>query len=146
MYHPILVSLSRTSHYLRTLTPCRSAWIGWFPVLFNTTEFIAEIYKRAHPELDPVRAGDEGTRLGSRAMFYNSILNLVVSIAMPFFVAEASSRKEMQDRLNAEVGTGKGRGKKWMRWLKLFEKMKVHLASLWAASHLLFAVCMFATL
>ncbi|KAJ3559646.1 hypothetical protein NM688_g217 [Phlebia brevispora] len=112
------------------------AWVGWFPVLFNTTEFIAELHRRAHPDADSNVVFEEGTRLGSRAMFYSSILSLVANIIMPFFVAEAASRKHMQDRLSAKPKSI------WVRW---FNKLKVHLASLWAASHLLFAVCMFAT-
>lgn len=108
-------------------------------MLFNTTEFIAELHKRANPDLDPTHADDEGTRLGTRALFYSSILSLAISIVMPFFVAEASSRKEMQDRLAAD-------GKRKSIWARWFDKVKVHLASLWAVSHLLFAICMFATL
>ncbi|KAI0340319.1 MFS general substrate transporter [Trametopsis cervina] len=112
------------------------AWIGWFPLLFNTTEFIAELHKRAHPELDAEVAFDEGTRLGSRAMFYNSLLSLLASILLPFFVAEAGSRRQLQQTLAAAPPN------RWIRW---FNKLKVHLTSLWAASHLLFAVCMMAT-
>ena len=108
-------------------------------MLFNTTEFIAELYKRANPDLDPTHADDEGTRLGTRAMFYSSILSLAISIVMPFFVAEASSRKEIQDRLAAD-------GKRKSVFVRWFNMLKVHLATLWAVSHLLFAVCMLATL
>ncbi len=114
-----------------------SAWAGWFPVLFNTTEFIAELHRRSHPELNPEIALEEGTRLGSRALFYSAILSLIANVALPFFVAEAASRKDMQARLLS------GPQSIWMRW---FEKLKIHLAPLWAASHLLFAICMTATL
>ena len=106
-------------------------------MLFNTTEFIAELYKRSNPHLDPEEAFDEGTRLGSRAMFYNSIVTLAATIIMPFFVVEVSSRKQLQARLSAAPKS---------IWVRCFNKVKVHLASLWAASHLLFAVCMTATL
>ncbi|KAI0088334.1 major facilitator superfamily domain-containing protein [Irpex rosettiformis] len=112
------------------------AWLGWFPLLFNTTEFIAELYKRAHPELTAEIALEEGARLGSRAMFYNAILSLVASIFLPFFVAEATSRRSMQETLSTVPPNI------WIRW---FNKLKVHLASLWAASHMIFAVCMLAT-
>jgi solute carrier family 45, member 1/2/4 len=114
-----------------------SAWLGWFPVLFNTTEFIAELHKRSHPEIDAEMALEEGTRLGSRAMFYNAILSLIASILLPFFVAEAGSRRRMQETLVASSSNI------WVSW---FNKLKVHLAALWAASHFVFAVCMMATL
>lgn len=106
-------------------------------MLFNTTEFIAELHRRAHPDMAPDAAMEEGTRLGSRAMFYNALLSLAANLVMPFFVAEAKSRQRVQDRI-AMSGQ-----KVWVRW---FNKLKVPLASLWAASHLLFAICMAATL
>lgn len=115
-----------------------SAWMGWFPVLFNTTEFIAELHRRSHPEMDSEAALEEGTRLGSRALFYSSILSLIANVLLPFFVAEAGSRKKMQQALAASPPSVW-----WVRW---FNKLKVHLASLWAASHLIFAICMLATL
>ncbi|EKM56768.1 uncharacterized protein PHACADRAFT_254080 [Phanerochaete carnosa HHB-10118-sp] len=112
------------------------AWIGWFPLLFNTTEFIAELHRRSHPNMDYDAAMEEGTRLGSRAMFYNSILALTANLFMPFFVAEAKSRLRMQNKFKMAGQSV------WVRW---FNKLKMHLASLWAASHLLFAICMLAT-
>lgn len=112
------------------------AWIGWFPLLFNTTEFIAELYRRSNPNVDAETAAAEGTRLGSRAMFYNALLSLLANVLLPFFVAEAGSRKSMQDKLAMSAQSI------WVRW---FNKLKIHLASLWAASHLIFAICMGAT-
>ncbi|KAI0694137.1 major facilitator superfamily domain-containing protein [Cytidiella melzeri] len=112
------------------------AWLGWFPLLFNTTEFIAELHRRSHPEMDVEAALAEGTRLGSRAMFYNAILSLIASIILPFFVAESGSRRRMQERLSSAPPS---------LWVRGFRKLKVNLASLWAASHLIFAACMFAT-
>lgn len=118
-----------------------SAWLGWFPVLFNNTEFITELYKRQvaptpPDELEAVIA--EGNRLGSRAMFFNALLCLAANLVLPFFVSEAGSRKRMQNAIAMGVR------RSW--WVRLFERIKVHLATLWAFSHLLFAICMFATL
>ncbi|KAK7678039.1 hypothetical protein QCA50_018980 [Cerrena zonata] len=116
------------------------AWLGWFPVLFNNTEFITELYKRQVAptpleELEAVIA--EGNRLGSRAMFFNALLCLAANLVLPFFVSEAGSRKRMQNAIAMGVR------RSW--WVRLFERIKVHLATLWAFSHLLFAICMFAT-
>lgn len=79
----------------------------------------------------------EGTRLGSRALFYQSIISLASNIILPFFVSEAGSRKRMQSAIALGVE------KTW--YIRFYEKVKVHLGALWAVAHLLFAVCMVAT-
>lgn len=108
-------------------------------MLFNTTEFIAELHKRsvgADSTLSPEAVMEEGARLGSRAMFYNAVLSLVANILLPLFVNEAGSSKRVENML--------GSRKAW--WIRFYEKIKIHLATLWAFSHLLFAICMIATL
>lgn len=116
-----------------------SAWIGWFPVLFYTTAFVGELHKRAFPNIPPSDPAldAEATRLGSRAMFFNSLVNLVSSIILPFFVTEAAgSRRTLQMRLEAQKPA-------WLLW---FQKAKIHLATLWALSLGVFVICMEATL
>ncbi|OCH90826.1 MFS general substrate transporter [Obba rivulosa] len=117
------------------------AWVGWFPVLFYTTAFIGELHKRSSPvpstDAEQEFLDAEATRLGSRALFYSSILSLTANIILPFFVREAKSSRVLEERLAA------GRGQLW--WQRLYEKLKVDLATLWAVSHLVFAVCMTAT-
>ncbi|EPS95433.1 hypothetical protein FOMPIDRAFT_1054159 [Fomitopsis schrenkii] len=112
------------------------AWIGWFPVLFYTTEFIAELHKRAHeatPQDDP-DLNAEATRLGSRALLYNSILSLACNMLLPFFVSEATkSRAALERKLNKS------------RFMMIYDRIKIHLATLWAVSHIVFAVCMAAS-
>lgn len=138
MYNSILVS--RKPHSLRHTHTSNdvSAWLGWFPVLFYTTVYIGELHKSASPVPDPsdttaVRALEaEATRLGSRALLYSALLSLAANIALPFFVSEARQRKPA---LSPLVTNG--------TWI---ERFQVHLASLWAASHLIFALCMGATL
>ncbi|KZT01574.1 MFS general substrate transporter [Laetiporus sulphureus 93-53] len=113
------------------------AWIGWFPVLFYTTEFIAELHKRVHPDsADDPSLNAEATRLGSRAMFYSSILSLASNVVLPFFVCEAASSRKLLERTLNESKS---------RWAKMYERIKIHLAMLWAVSHLIFAGCMAAT-
>ncbi|KAH8102283.1 MFS general substrate transporter [Cristinia sonorae] len=116
------------------------AWIGWFPVLFNTTEFIAELHKRSvgsDTTLTPEEILEEGARLGSRAMLFNAVLSLAANVILPLFVSEAGSRRHLESAL------GSGTGRPW--WIRLYERMKIHLGTLWAVSHLLFAICMGAT-
>lgn len=118
-----------------------SAWIGWFPVLFNTTEFIAELHKRSvgsDTSLTPEQILEEGARLGSRAMFYNALLSLTANVLLPLFVSEAGSRKQLESALGA------GTRRAW--WVRLYDRIKIHLGTLWAISHLVFAICMGATL
>ncbi|OBZ66441.1 General alpha-glucoside permease [Grifola frondosa] len=114
------------------------SWVGWFPVLFYTTAFIGDLHKRAFPDIpaeDPALDA-EATRLGSRALFYSSLLNLGATIVLPFFVPEAASSRRLLER-----GLGQARN----RWAVWYDRIKVHLVTLWAVSHLLFAVCMLAT-
>lgn len=116
-----------------------SAWLGWFPVLFYTTVYIGELHKRSQPPPSPSSAAAleaEATRLGSRALLYSSLVSLAGNIVLPFFVKEAGSGGAGADGLKGMLGG--------MGWWK--GRWKVHLASLWAASHLVFALCMGATL
>ncbi|KAJ3934206.1 MAG: hypothetical protein NXY57DRAFT_890642 [Lentinula lateritia] len=120
------------------------AWISWFPVLFYSTLYIGDLYKRAFfatailvppPEIseDSLAALDtEATRIGSRALFYSSLLALFMNVVLPFFTTEASSssRRRKEERLNS-AGFSK--------------VLKVHLVSLWAVSLGVLASCMIAT-
>lgn len=110
------------------------AWLGWFPILFYTTVYIGELHKRASPtptDDDAAAALDaEGTRLGTRAMLCNAVVALVTTFVMPLFVLRD------EDRRRGLLAPAKG----WSN------RRKMHLATLWAASHLLFALCMAATL
>lgn len=120
-----------------------SAWLGWFPILFYNTLYVGDLYKRA----SPLAVGDdaqaaldaEATRLGSRALFYSSLLALLANLVLPAFVAEAVRRGGNPGDIDqAELW--------WERLCRVPRFLQVHLASLWAVSHLLFAICMMATL
>lgn len=77
----------------------------------------------------------EGTRLGSRALFYSSCISLVANFVLPLFVV-----KPQLDQGIAGLMSGVGTLELVMR------KLRVGLPMLWAISHALFAMCMFATL
>ncbi|KAI0365167.1 MFS general substrate transporter [Pilatotrama ljubarskyi] len=114
------------------------SWIGWFPVLFYTTAFIGDLHKRSSPlPADDPALDAEATRLGTRALFYSSLLSLTSNILLPFFVAESARSRRLLERklVQAHKST----------WVRMYERIKVGLATLWATGHLLFAVCMFAT-
>ncbi|KIY49686.1 MFS general substrate transporter [Fistulina hepatica ATCC 64428] len=121
------------------------AWIGWFPVLFYTSMYIGDLYKHSFyasrspgdPELsaEELEALEEqATRLGSRALLFSSLVTLVATFVLPYFVSESAN----------DNGHARLRGAK--NFIKtLASRFKIHLAMLWAFSHALFAVCMVMT-
>jgi hypothetical protein len=132
VHDPILVSLvSRMRHHDSSLG-LPSAWLGWFPVLFYTTIYIGELHKRASPiPTTPAasRALDaEATRLGSRALFFSSLLSLFSNIVLPFFTTESSQSSSS----HGEKG--------WRQFCR------IRLVNLWTLSHIVFSSCMMGTL
>ncbi|KAJ7701716.1 major facilitator superfamily domain-containing protein [Mycena metata] len=101
------------------------AWLGWFPVLLYTTTYISDLYARslwATSVLQtPTEIAEEGTRLGSRALFFSAILALLTNLVLPAF-ASTSSSKSVKTSIP-----------------------KLPLPTTWALSHLLFGTCMLAT-
>ncbi|KAL7284922.1 hypothetical protein ACG7TL_000010 [Trametes sanguinea] len=114
------------------------SWMGWFPVLFYTSAFIGDLHKRSSPlPADDPALDAEATRLGTRALFYSAVLSLAANILLPFFVAESARSRRLLERKLVQAHKS--------AWAKMYERVKVGLATLWAAGHLVFAVCMFAT-
>ncbi|TKX25971.1 hypothetical protein C1H76_1817 [Elsinoe australis] len=69
------------------------AWIGWFPFLFYTTTFIAEIYARpyfeANPNLSPAEVDEiwgRGTRIASFSLLIFAVTTFSSSVFLPLFV------------------------------------------------------------
>ncbi|KAH9986289.1 major facilitator superfamily domain-containing protein [Russula vinacea] len=109
------------------------AWLAWFPILFYTTLYISDLYKRSLPpsafegNIEDIDA--EGTRLGSRAQLLLSLVALATNFLAPLIIQNGASVPGPMHL---------GPPKPW--WQR-----KVHLATLWAMSHLVFASCMFGT-
>jgi solute carrier family 45 protein 1/2/4 len=114
-----------------------SAYLAWFPVLFYTTVYIGELHKHNSPPPEDDAAAlsleADATRLGTRALLYSALLSLAANIVLPFFVFE-TKRKPITVISPVVVKR---------TWL---EYVRVHLVSLWVASHALFALSMFGTL
>ena len=131
----VLVSVAHSIQILHY----SSAWIAWFPVLFYSTLYVGDLYKRSMPpaatDEQQILIDDEATRLGSRALFYSALLSLVVSVVLPYFVAEAAGHPPQNQTSSW-----------WQRVCRVPRRLQVHLVTMWAASHLVFASCMFATL
>jgi solute carrier family 45 protein 1/2/4 len=143
------------------------AWLAWFPILFYTTIYVGDIHKGAiftspnPPSSEQDRAGldAEATRLGSRALFYSSLVSLLCNIALPHFaskVRESGRRTEQNGNglLSSAISGQHCTERNQTRWQTLVKKvvsfqvprrLQFHLASLWAFSHLVVAACMFAT-
>ncbi|KIO33059.1 hypothetical protein M407DRAFT_65899, partial [Tulasnella calospora MUT 4182] len=125
------------------------SWIAWFPVLFFSTVWVGEIYTREMLAKDPSLSPDDptlqadATRAGSRALLWSSILSLGSSILLPFIVYQ-SSFSEDEDEKPWANGSGRNRKKddSWARVFQWLKSMKIHLATLWMVSHLLFAITM----
>ncbi|PPQ98305.1 hypothetical protein CVT26_013500 [Gymnopilus dilepis] len=122
-----------------------SAWIAWFPVLFYSTLYIGDIYKRSSPlpsdsTNQQIELHDaEGNRLGARALFFSALLSLFINLVMPLFVAEAAA-----SRSNSRAASPTR--ERWLdRTFQVPKRLRIHLATLWAVSHFVFASCMFAT-
>ncbi|KAH7882867.1 major facilitator superfamily domain-containing protein [Phlebopus sp. FC_14] len=111
------------------------AWLAWFPVLFYTTVYIGELHKKASatPEDDDaaIALDIESTRLGTRALFYSALVSLAANIVLPLFVVSPQEPHK--------TGSMQPLGKTW------FERLRIQLSTLWALSHLIFALCMAAT-
>ncbi|KAH9064541.1 MFS general substrate transporter [Lactarius vividus] len=105
--------------------------MAWFPIYFYTTLYVSELYKRSLPSsafdgnLGDIDA--EGTRLGSRAQLCSALVALLTNVLAPLIIDGDSPSP-------VHVGPPK-------RWWQ----RKIHLATLWAISHLVFAFCMFGT-
>jgi hypothetical protein len=121
-----------------------SAWIAWFPVLSYSTLYVGDLYKRTSPPAnspDEQNALDaEAMRLGSRALFFAALLSLFVNLTFPLFVSESAGTRNGRPAIPNTAQS-------WFdRACRVPRSMQVHLATLWAVSHLVFAGCMFATL
>ncbi|GAA6058853.1 hypothetical protein JCM10212_002797 [Sporobolomyces blumeae] len=80
-----------------------TSWIGWFPILFFSTTWIAEIYVRSlssstsssvyYPDLAsaPTTVQEAATRAGSTGMFWHSIVSFSTSILLPPLIAPSFS-------------------------------------------------------
>ncbi|KAJ3518170.1 hypothetical protein NLJ89_g3 [Agrocybe chaxingu] len=117
-----------------------NAWIAWFSVLFCTFIYVGDLYKLASPTPTSDEAAaalnGEATDLGLRAFFYSALVPLLSNLTIPAFVSEA-----------AGAGQGRNNGSSWSDHVsRVPRRMQMHLATVWAVSHLVFAGCIFGAL
>lgn len=61
------------------------AWMGWFPFLFYSTQWVSDIYFANHLKTEPEMPIDwaEGTRAGSFALLCYSIISVLAGLVIP---------------------------------------------------------------
>lgn len=139
-----------------------TGWIGWFPVLFFSTTWVAEMYVKtqwaeggAGSELadapDDVR--ERATRAGTHAMLWHSVVSLATSIVLPPLVAagssSSSSTSSSHDRPSSASSSRRPTTSPLARAKALLPRIPfdwLSLPLLWAISNSLFSVLLFSTL
>lgn len=122
-------------------------------MLFFSTVWVGEIFTSQALAADPSAPiaseafQDEATRAGSRALLWSSILSFAASVLLPFVVHQSSIEDKHQGYTNGSAsGLLPGYGRKgtgdWARIIDWLAGMKLHLATLWAISHAIFAISM----
>lgn len=102
--------------------------MGWFPFLFYSSTYIAEIYTReqnqkgAPIDTAPGESGavqDAAVRAGSYCLLIYSIMSLGASLLLPIFVAPATKASTGSDpfsRSSTNSGSGMQGGKRELKW------------------------------
>ncbi|KAF8754079.1 MFS general substrate transporter [Rhizoctonia solani] len=90
-----------------------------------------------------VKSVAEGTRIGSRAMFYGALLTFVTSILLPYFVKNPDLRARGMESLSlgAEEGSGAVRSAPPPRGFKF----TIGLSLCWQLAHITFGLLLLAT-
>ncbi|CAE7204476.1 unnamed protein product [Rhizoctonia solani] len=125
------------------------SWMGWFPAMFFGTVWIGDIYVNEALRLgDPRSISDptlraEGTRAGSRAMFYGALLTLMTSILLPYFVKDPDLRAGGMESLplgaEEEPGVAQNAGR-----LQRF-KFTIGPSLCWQLAHVIFGLLLLST-
>ncbi|KAI9494357.1 major facilitator superfamily domain-containing protein [Zychaea mexicana] len=122
------------------------AWIGWFPFLFYTTTWVAEIYDQAALQNGGGANQDDSlgqaTRAGSFAFLVYSLVSLAASFVLPWIVSPSYG----VDETTTQTFRFKIRGKYYSitpsRYLKI---SFLTLPRAWTLGHIVFLLSMLAT-
>jgi solute carrier family 45 protein 1/2/4 len=111
------------------------AWVGFFPQLFYSSSYIADIYVQPYlednPNMEPVEIDklyEKATRVGTFALLVYAIVSLATNVLLPFFIAPSFDAPSSALSTHALIIPG------------------LTLRRAWLISHLIFATCMFSTL
>ncbi|CEP18621.1 hypothetical protein [Parasitella parasitica] len=121
------------------------AWIGWFPFLFYSTTWVAEIYTKTSLDNDTVQDKvGQATRAGSFAFLVYSLVSLSASFVIPFFVSPSSSKHENDN--NSYTFRLYGNRECKLSFLTYLKPSFLTLPRAWTASHFIFCICMLSTI
>ncbi|KAK4055714.1 hypothetical protein OIV83_000260 [Microbotryomycetes sp. JL201] len=121
-----------------------SSWIGWFPILFFATTWVAEIYVRDQGDASDLASAsaqvqEEATRAGTRAMFFHALVSLLASVVMPPLITTPESKAFRQPTTTSSRFM-------WLDRLKADVKVPwLTLPILWMLSNGLFALALLST-
>ncbi len=147
------------------------AWIGWFPILFYTSIWVGEIYTREQLALgrsqDDPELEQDATRAGSRALFFNAVVNLATSIVLPFLVSSSGIQGSQPAPIQSSHRESSARGTdntsrfadkvgdyldKARAWTRVPARMRLQLPipgftliRAWMLGQIMFTTTMFAT-
>ncbi|ORX58303.1 MFS general substrate transporter [Hesseltinella vesiculosa] len=109
------------------------SWIGWFPFLFYSTTWVAEIYTKTMP-LDGHDIVGQATRAGSFSFLVYSLVSLAASFILPLLVRPSGEASMMI------VGSDMG-----VQRTSTPAYQCLTLPRLWTISHFLFCIAMLCT-
>ncbi|KAJ1307323.1 hypothetical protein OPQ81_001429 [Rhizoctonia solani] len=125
------------------------SWMGWFPAMFFGTVWIGDIYISEvlrlgdpRPVTDPTLRA-EGTRAGSRAMFYGALLTLVTSILLPYFVKDPDLGAKGMESLSLGAAGESGDIRGTVRPQRF--KFTIGLSLCWQLAHVMFGLLLLST-
>ncbi|KAJ2557425.1 hypothetical protein EV175_001356 [Coemansia sp. RSA 1933] len=123
------------------------AWIGWFPFLFYSTTYVADLYIANSDGSGNEVISDKATRAGSLAMFAHAVSSLVFSIVLPTFAYSAvagGGGDSASAGMSSPPVSFLGRVGRF--WSHTRSRISVSLPTMWTLSLCIFAVSMFLTL
>ncbi|KAF1803082.1 major facilitator superfamily domain-containing protein [Mucor lusitanicus] len=122
------------------------AWIGWFPFLFYSTTWVAEIYNNSSLGDDTVQDKvGQATRAGSFAFLVYSLVSLSSSFVIPLFVSPSSTKYE-QENSNYYSFRLFGKREFKLTFLSYLKLSFLTLPRAWTVSHFIFCICMLSTI
>jgi solute carrier family 45, member 1/2/4 len=127
------------------------AWIGFFPMLFYTSSYIAEIYVEPkleeNPNMTPEELDqlyEEATRVGTFALLVFAITSLATNLFLPFFIAPTFDTVQVYETGDATAALKDYESAK-KSWLDYLIIPGFTLRRAWMMSQVLFTVSMFCT-
>ncbi|KAI0128483.1 major facilitator superfamily domain-containing protein [Xylariales sp. AK1849] len=127
------------------------AWIGFFPMLFYTSEYIAEIYSEPFLEENPNMTPEEldtlferATRVGTFALLIFAVTSLATNVILPFFIASTYDGP-VASHVPGEAPAVTQDYDEKKSLLDYLVIPGLTLRRAWMLSHIIFAVAMFCT-